>query len=767
MDVMRKHIKQPLWQTAGFILLFNGIFFAYLLFKPGSQDQLILIDDCTVAVGPLLMSLLCFFYGIIVFRQRRTALAPARTAVCWTPILLGMGLLSYSLGQGIWTYYEQALDQLPPVPSLADAGYLGVYPFMLMGILLISQRPLSAAMRTRIFLDGLMIMTGVVTFSWYFILGPTILQGNGTFLTKIVGAAYPFSDLVMVFCILFLWSHNNDAELRPAMRILSLALLIIVLTDSSYDYQLLQGTYTTGHLMNVGWTLGFMLVGLATQELCIYLTRRRQGSTDRVAPTQNSSEMVAEIPSFWRSLLPYALVPAVAALLIYTVHTERSGPLEHGVYIGGIVLVVLVLLRQIFAIHETVVYARQTQQLNEALRTAHHALEEKNAALHEANARLEALATTDLLTNLPNHRALVTALEREFVRAERHHSSCSLCFLDIDHFKALNDGYGHSAGDVVLHEFASVVQSVLRDIDIVGRWGGEEFVVIMPDTDREGAMAAAERVRAAVAEHMFSIGGGVRLSCSVGVACYPIDANERDSLVLSADRAMYAAKRLGRNQVCAANNPAVLALDMQNDQAGSREDATLIGTVEALSALVKARDNYTGQHTHQGGLLTLQLAMVLGLDTAEAYMVGLAGRLHDVGKIGIPDAILRKPTRLTEEEWNFMYMHPVIGADVVSRVPSLRAIAPIVRAHHERWDGTGYPDKLAGETIPLGARIIAVVDAYVTMTTDRPYQKARDSSRAFAELRRCAGTQFDPRVVEALESLLLANSRQAETAGVA
>jgi diguanylate cyclase (GGDEF)-like protein len=399
-----------------------------------------------------------------------------------------------------------------------------------------------------------------------------------------------------------------------------------------------------------------------------------------------------------------------------------------------------------------------------SIKRLHQQIEEKHAKLTEANVRLQALATTDPLTGLPNHRAIVTAIEQELTRSERYYRPCALLFLDLDHFKAINDGYGHPVGDAVLREFATAVRMSLRGMDTLGRWGGEEFIVILPETDTEGARACAEGVRAAIAAHIFDVGGGLRLTCSVGVATYPFDSEAREGLVTAADRAMYGAKKLGRNQVRTASDPAILALE--TDTPGSREDATLAGTVEALTMLVEARDHYTGQHTLRVSALTTRLALALGLDASEAYMVGLAGRLHDVGKVAVPDAVLQKPAGLTEEEQALMRRHPVVGGDVISRVPSLRAIAPLIRAHHEQWNGNGYPDGVAGEQIPLGARIVAVADAYEAMTTDRPYQQARDEAWALAELRRCAGTQFDPIIVGALERVLTAEQAHAALAGI-
>jgi HD-GYP domain-containing protein (c-di-GMP phosphodiesterase class II) len=177
--------------------------------------------------------------------------------------------------------------------------------------------------------------------------------------------------------------------------------------------------------------------------------------------------------------------------------------------------------------------------------------------------------------------------------------------------------------------------------------------------------------------------------------------------------------------------------------------------VEALATLVEVRDTATGHHAHQVAELVLQLALAMGLSVSEAQMIALAGRLHDVGKVSIPDAVLQKPSRLTQEEWGLVRTHPMVGAAVVGHIPALRPLVPVIRAHHERWDGQGYPDHLEGEAIPFGARLLMAVDAYLAMTVDRPYQKARAPSVALTELRRCAGSQFDPQVVAALEQVLL------------
>jgi diguanylate cyclase (GGDEF)-like protein len=387
--------------------------------------------------------------------------------------------------------------------------------------------------------------------------------------------------------------------------------------------------------------------------------------------------------------------------------------------------------------------------------------------LQTANKRLEALATTDPLTSLLNHRAIMAALDQEMERSRRFGRPYSLVFLDLDHFKALNDGYGHAAGDTTLTEMGAVVRESLRGIDTLGRWGGEEFVAILPEADVEAGIATAERIREAVAKHPFSIGGGIHLTCSLGVACYPNDAHDLSELVETADKAMYAAKKLGRNQARWIGDPLVSAVADTVEQAGSRDEVTMVGIVEAFATLVGARDMYTGHHTDDICEISTEIALAVGLDEDEARMVGMIGKLHDVGKVAIPDAILQKSGSLTEEEWNQMRLHTVIGADVISHIPILRALAAGIRGHHERWDGKGYPDALAGEDIPLASRIVAVADAFGAMTTDRPYWQARDRDWALAEIKRCAGTQFDPTIVAILEDIVIAGPKRKLTLSIA
>jgi diguanylate cyclase (GGDEF)-like protein len=395
---------------------------------------------------------------------------------------------------------------------------------------------------------------------------------------------------------------------------------------------------------------------------------------------------------------------------------------------------------------------RLNEQVRGRLITTRDQLQDAHDDLKAAHDELAALATTDPLTNLPNHGALVSTIDREIERSRRYDRVFSLLFLDLDHFKALNDTYGHHAGDHALQALGDLLSGCLRPVDTAGRWGGEEFLALLPETDNDGAWAVSERIREAVAGTAFSE-AGFHVTCSLGVASYPLNGADRGALIDAADRAMYAAKSLGRNQTLRASDPAVSALGGL-DSNSSRDALALTGAVEALAMLVDVRDEYTGGHAVDVSKLTHQVAIELGFRQDEARMVAMAGRLHDVGKVAVPDSILRKPGPLTDAEWTIMRRHPVVGSDVVSLIPALRGIAPIVRGHHERVDGTGYPDGLVGDEIPLGARIITAVDAYMAMITDRPYRRALTKRAATDELRRHAGSQFDADVLRAFEAVL-------------
>ena len=435
-------------------------------------------------------------------------------------------------------------------------------------------------------------------------------------------------------------------------------------------------------------------------------------------------------------------------------------------FLVGVALVGVDLIRQIYMARENrslyqhaVSNADRMAELNLELQTAQKDLKSKNEELAEANERLTTLAGSDVTTSLPNQRNMSHQIDSEMERSRRTKRPFSLLFLDLDRFKELNDKYGHLVGDDALREFVRVVQTTLRQIDTLGRWGGEEFVVLLPEADSESAMLAGERVRSTVAQHVYRMrGDGVYLTCSVGVASYPEDGQDRMALVNMADHAMYVAKKLGRNQVRSTHDPAFEAEreggESEDGAAGDRWSDMALN--DALAHVLD--DSYrSSSYTHSLTVLSTKLAQAMGLSEEESKMIGIAAQLQNVGNVAIPDAILQKKSQLTDEERTIVQRHPDVGADIVEGVPALTELAPIVRAHHEWWNGQGYPRGMVEDEIPMGARIVAVVDVYKALTTARPHRPARSPRVAFDELRFRNGTQFDPQVVEALQRALAPN----------
>ncbi len=512
-------------------------------------------------------------------------------------------------------------------------------------------------------------------------------------------------------------------------------------------------------------------------------------------------------------------------------------------------------------------------------------LDQSRALIHEletVNARLEQQAVQDGLTGLANHRAFHQRLTEFVHRVGRYGESFSVAMLDVDHFKAYNDAYGHQEGDLALQQIARMISEEIRESDIAARYGGEEFAVILPHTPKSHGRIALERIRKAIDNFQFPNG---KLTISGGIAECPVDGVTPNEVLEKADRALYHAKLTGRNRVCLwaaspddqtktetvgdGKNVSVLVVEYDQDaraalehalkQAGydlhrasttneaidllrSRKfdimlsDALILGTdgmqilglassihpmmpivlttvpsmagvarqamqhgvtdllvkpfnelelpvviernlerkrlerqmllekstgillqaIDALVAAIDAKDRLTAGHTAKVTHIALAIADTLGLPSEERYTLELAARLHDIGKLSLPDSALNKPGALSDEEWAAMQRHPAVGSQIVGAIEELSYIATIVRHHHERLDGKGYPDGLQGEAIPFLSRIIAVADAFEAMTSERSYRQRMTPQEAIEELRRCVGTHYSSDIVEALvESLRL------------
>src|SRR6266699_2885759 len=350
------------------ILLLSGLFATYLFIKPGAPQMVSLVDN--LIKGLLARVGLCL--AVLPWVPGAAGTTPAQR---WAPLLLCLGILSCIIGQGIWTYNEN-IAHLPVLfPSWADAGCLGSYLFMLLAILLLPRPPLPVQARIGVLLDGLIIMVGLVTFSWYFMLGPEVLQGANTLAGRIIGMANPLAALLLIFCLLRLMARSHDREMHP---------VVLVVTDSVYNYLVMHNLYVTGGLLDVGWPLGYMLVGLSAYALQQQMATARLSMASVPAPVSSpkTSESRGSLPALWRASMPLLLVPAVVILLIWVELKEGDTTLELGVALGAIILVGLLVIRQVLVIQETI-------SQNHLLHKTQHDLRARNEALQRANAQIE------------------------------------------------------------------------------------------------------------------------------------------------------------------------------------------------------------------------------------------------------------------------------------------------------------------------------------------------------------------------------------------
>lgn len=395
---------------------------------------------------------------------------------------------------------------------------------------------------------------------------------------------------------------------------------------------------------------------------------------------------------------------------------------------------------------------------------AEAALRFLNRELTESNHKLKQMVFTDSHTGLYNHHYLEEILAAEFARAKREHSALSVIMLDIDYFKSINDLYGHKFGDQVIKQFADRLRRIVRKYNSVVRYGGEEFVVISPETGHAPALHMAQRLLDAVNLDTFGTKrDSVKLKLSIAVVTYPDDGTPKAlDMIAFAERILNKAKEMGGNRVFSsadlkknirqnaarknAQDPDVQYLQHKIDRLNKRANENLIEAIFAFARTIECKDHYTGEHVEKTVRYATKLAEKLGLNTDDVLLIKQAAMLHDLGKIGVSERILLKPAKLSAKEFEAIKEHPQIGADIIRPIHMLHDIVPLIMYHHERWDGKGYPLGLKGEEIPVGARVIALADTYQALTSNRPYRKAFNKGRALEIIEEASGTQFDPHI---------------------
>ncbi len=398
----------------------------------------------------------------------------------------------------------------------------------------------------------------------------------------------------------------------------------------------------------------------------------------------------------------------------------------------------------------------------EAERIADPRLRAAFANLADRVADTWSLATVDPLTGIANRQSVLARLDEELTRANRYRRQLSVIIIDLDHFKRLNDAHGHAAGDAVLRHVGQRLAASVRTVDVAGRYGGEEFLVVLPETGPDAAASLAEKLRRAVGGSEVRLPDGelVTVTLSAGVAGGQGELLNLDALVRDADAALYSAKALGRDQVYVfreTGDEGTVRRSPISSEARTRAldvgRSAMDAAQDALITALAGREAWSGKPSTLIAEASVALGRAVDLPAGELDRIRTASLLHDLGKLAIPDDILARPGDLAISEWRVVTEHPKIGQVVLEQAGALRDAATIVLHHHEWYDGRGYPHGLNGSDIPVGARIVSIVDAYEAMIAGRPYRAAISHQAALAELRRQAGIQFDPDLVEVFAAL--------------
>ncbi|RYX85594.1 diguanylate cyclase [bacterium] len=372
---------------------------------------------------------------------------------------------------------------------------------------------------------------------------------------------------------------------------------------------------------------------------------------------------------------------------------------------------------------------------------------EAGAALQNARMYSEAAhrADRDSVTDLFNHRAVQEQMTATLSRCKRTDGEFSIVMMDLNNFKFFNDTYGHPVGDDVLRTVARGLRESCRGSDILGRYGGDEFIVVLPDTDAAGTLDVCARIKATLDAKHFEPVPGTRLpiATAFGWAAFPSDGETIMDLLSAADANLYNHKRGGASYLSQTQKAIQEGRD-EMKKLKNRAHGGSFGVLDALVTAIDNKDHYTRHHSEEVTYISLLVAREVGYTREQLEAVRISGLLHDVGKIAVPDQILRHPGKLGRDEWDIMQQHPVFGALIVKDVPHLESVIDGIKHHHEKWDGSGYPEKLSGEAIPEMGRLLAMGDCYSALTTDRPYRKGWKPEAALEEIERCAGTHFDP-----------------------
>jgi len=368
---------------------------------------------------------------------------------------------------------------------------------------------------------------------------------------------------------------------------------------------------------------------------------------------------------------------------------------------------------------------------------------------NEYNLKLKELAVKDGLTGLLNHRSFQDVLDTYITDSQKEDKEVSLLFMDIDNFKNYNDINGHQKGDWLLTRLGEILRNTVDDLGVVARYGGEEFAIILYDQTEEAALNLGELIRQNIQQTYFTgqeLQPNKNITVSIGVSTYPKVAKNKKQLIELADNALYRAKSFDKNRVERYYN--IL------DEIDSSIDKKALESIANILNKINKKDKYTYGHSERVVIYAKKFAMYLDMDENSKKDLLLAAYLHDIGKLEISKELLNKREKLSQSEFNILRQHPTLGADLVSNIEAFNAVVPVIKHHHEKYDGSGYPNNIKGNEIPYLARVLTIIDSFDAMTSKRPYNVRKDYNQAIIELKKCAGTHFDVELVSKFIDML-------------
>lgn len=649
------------WTLLAFAGVLVAAYAVYLIAEPSGSFFTIAVGDVAYELSFVLVAAVCLSRGLQGGRRR-----PA-----W--LLLATGIAMYAAADTGWTVaYANAAD--PPPISLADIGYLGFYISAYIALLGFMRGRVSLR-RVSPWLDGLVPAAAVGALASTVVIEQVQRSLGGASFANLVNLAYPLGDALFLALVLAALATGH-IRVGRMWGCVAGGLVILGVSDSIYLVLVAHGSYAADGIINLGWPVGILMLGLAALQ---------------PAPTGQGLEEESH-----RGLVIPVTFGLIAVGLLMWDHQHR---------LSGVTIALACLSVLAMAARLGLTYGENVRML----------------------IRIREDALSDQLTSLGNRRRFVLDLERRLREGRPH----VLVLYDLNGFKSYNDTFGHPAGDALLAQLGRRLAAAATDAHgRAYRMGGDEFCVLL------SAPYATPEALAKIDEALRAHGGHFDVHAASGRVDLPGEADSSSEALRIADARMYANKHGHRGS------------------AGRQ-------TTDALVTAIQERSPELDNHLRGVTGLARLVALALDLGEKEVQDVVYAAELHDIGKIAIPDSILGKPEPLDEHEWEMMHSHTIIGERIVGAAPALGQAAKLVRSSHERFDGGGYPDGLAGDEIPVGSRIIAVCDAFDAMTSGRPYRDAVSPAAAVAEILACAGSQFDPRVVAAAADLM---SRAAEPA---